>query len=166
MFGTSPAKFPTIPEGFFSSSTSRPLQIQQRETGWLVDYSQPQENTPRDTLKDYEEEDCGSGREADNEETEEEGFYDSEYDQNDADRENRFWDNEEEGGPRDMEINPKLQPAAERPASRAGSENGKRRRIEEPTEQIDLDIIRNSVSPPPEQEDTGDLWEYPIIQQL
>ena len=103
---------------------------------------------PRGSLKDYEEEDCGSGREADNEETEEEGFYDSEYDQNDADRENGFWDNEEDGGTKDMEINPKLQQPVERPASRAGSENGKRRRIEEPTEQPDLDIIRNSVSPP------------------
>ncbi len=87
-------------------------------------------------------------READNEETEEEGFYDSDYDREDADRENRFWDNEEDGGPRDMEISPKLQQPAERPASRAGSENGKRRGIEEPTEQPDLDIIRNSVSPP------------------
>ncbi len=47
IFGTSPAKFPTIPEGFFSSSRSNPLQIQQRKTGWLVDYSQPQEDTPR-----------------------------------------------------------------------------------------------------------------------
>ncbi len=103
---------------------------------------------PRGTLKDYEEEDCGSGREADKEETEEEGFCDNEYDQEDADRENRFWDNEEYGGPRDVEIIPKLQQPAERPASRAGSESGKRRRIEEPTEQPDFDKIRNSVSPP------------------
>jgi hypothetical protein len=47
-----------------------------------------------------------------------------------------------------MEINPKLQQLVERPSSRAGNENGKHRRIEEPTEQPDLDIIRNSVSPP------------------
>ncbi len=130
MFGTSPAKFPTLPEGFFSSSKSNPLQIQQRETGWLVEYNQAQEESPRGALKDYEEEDCGSGREADNEETEKEGFYNSDYDQEYEDRENRFWDNEDDRGPWDMEINPKLQQQVERPSSRAGSENGKRRRIE------------------------------------
>ncbi len=85
-------------------------------------------------MKDYEEEDCGSGTEADNEETEEEVNYDSEYDKEDEDRENRFWDNEDDGGPSNMEINPKLQQQVERPSSRTGSENGKRRRIEEPTE--------------------------------
>ncbi len=79
-----------------------------------------------------------SGREADNEETEEEGFYDTEYDREDAERENRFWDNEEYVGPRDIEVNPNLQQPAERPASRAGSENGKRRRIEDQAEQPDL----------------------------
>ncbi len=44
--------------------------------------------SPRVALKDYEEEDFGSGREADNEETEEEGFYNRDYDQEDEDREN------------------------------------------------------------------------------
>jgi hypothetical protein len=48
----------------------------------------------------------------------------------------------------DMEINHKVRQQVERPSSRAVSENGKRRIIEEPTEQPDLDIIRNSVSPP------------------
>jgi hypothetical protein len=105
MFGTSLAKFPTIPEGFFSSSRSNPLQIQQKETGWLVEYNQPQEETPRGVLKDYEEEDCGSGTEADNEETEEEGNYKSEYDQDDEDREKRFFDHDDDGGPMDMGIN-------------------------------------------------------------
>ena len=38
-------------------------------------------------LKDNDEEDCGSGTEADNDETEEEGNYDSEYDQEYEDRE-------------------------------------------------------------------------------
>ncbi len=62
---------------------------------------------PRGVLKDYEEEDCGSGTEADNEETEEERNYNSEYDQEDEDRENSFYDNDDNDGPMDMEINPK-----------------------------------------------------------
>ncbi len=66
----------------------------------------------------------------------------------DEDGENIFFDNGDDNGPIDMDINPKLRQQVERPSSRAGSENGKRRRIEEPTEQPDLDIIRNSVSPP------------------
>ncbi len=102
--------------------------------------------TPRG-VKDYEEEDWGSGTEADNEEKEEEGDYDSEYDQEDKGK-IYFFDNDDDDGPMYMEINPKLQQQVERLLSRTGCENGKRRRIEEPTEQPDLDIIRNSVSPP------------------
>ncbi len=64
-----------------------------------------------------------------------------------------------------MKINSKSQQQVERPSSRAGSENEKHRRVEEPTEQTDIYIIRNSVSPP-EQEPREDLWEFPIIQQL
>ncbi len=33
-------------------------------------------------------------------------------------------------------------------------------------EQPDLDKIRKPVSPPPETEATGDLWEFPVIWQL
>ncbi len=55
----------------------------------------------------------------------------------------------------DMEIIPKLRQQVDRPSSRAGSENGKRIRTEEPTKGPDLDIIRNSVSPP-EQEPQED----------
>ncbi len=62
-------------------------------------------------------------------------------------------------------MNTNLRQQVERPSSSAESENGKRRRIEVPAEQPDLDIIRNSVSPP-EQEPQEDSWEFPIIQQL
>ncbi len=64
-----------------------------------------------------------------------------------------------------MKINPKLQQQVEQPSSRAGSENGKRKRIEESTEQPDLDVVRTSVSPT-EPEPQGDLWEFLNIQQL
>ncbi len=48
------------------------------------------------------------GTEADNEGTEEEGDYTSEYDQEDEDRENNFWDNEADNDTRDMDINPNM----------------------------------------------------------
>ena len=88
MFGASPVKFPTLPEGFFSGGRSNPIQVQQEKTDWLIEYNLPQNETTPGALKDYEEEDCGSGTEADNEETEEEGDY---YDEYDEDRENRFF---------------------------------------------------------------------------
>ncbi len=58
--------------------------------------------------------------EADNKETEEDGEYNSEYDQEDENRENRFFDNDEDDGPMYIKINPKFQQQVERPSSRAG----------------------------------------------
>jgi hypothetical protein len=93
---------------------------------WLIEYNQPQNEPTQGALKDYEEEDCGSGTEADNEETEEEG----DYDQDDEDRENRFFHDNADDGPRDMEVSLHEEMQIERPSSRAGCENGKRRRVE------------------------------------
>ncbi len=75
-------------------------------------------------MRDYEEKDCCSGTEADNEEKEEDGDYHREYDQEDKDRENEFFYHNAEEGPTDMEINPNFssQLKTERPCSRADSE--------------------------------------------
>ena len=59
-----------------------------------------------------------------------------------------FFHDKADDGPRDMEVSLHEEMQIERPSSRAGTENGKRRRIEEPTEQPDLEIISNSVNPP------------------
>jgi hypothetical protein len=114
--------YPSASKDFSQAIGQTPSKFNKRKHTGLLNTINHRKN-PRGILRDYEEEDFGSGTEADNEETEEDGNYDSEYELEDEDRENRFFDNDEDEGPMDIDINPKLQQQVERPSSRADSEN-------------------------------------------